>query len=130
VRILIDTHTFLWWSLSPERLPTRVTRLLKDPDNSILFSVVSSWEAAIKQGLGKLTLSKPLRNLIEDEVSRNRWQILPVLLPHTFRLEELPPLHRDPFDRLLLAQAMVEDLAIATRDPLIASYGLTEIVWE
>jgi PIN domain nuclease of toxin-antitoxin system len=130
MEILLDTHTFLWWSLQPEKLPTVVLDALKDPGNRILFSAVSSWEAQIKIGLGKLILQDPLRKIVERELVKNNWEVLPVTLHHTWRLDQLPPLHKDPFDRLLIAQALVENVVLATKDPLIRPYPDVEILWD
>jgi len=127
--LLLDTHTFLWWSLDPEKLPASVSMLLSDPANRVVLSVVSCWEAQIKAGLGKLILGEPLRKIIERELIRNRWQVLPVTLVHTWKLESLPPLHRDPFDRLLVAQALVEDLILVTRDTLVTQYPDVKTFW-
>ncbi len=130
MEILLDTHTFLWWSLQPEKLTPVVLEALRDPENRILFSAVSSWEAQIKIGLGKLILQDPLRKIVERELIQNNWEVLPVTLHHTWRLEQLPPLHKDPFDRLLIAQALAENLVIATKDPLICSYPDLKTIWD
>jgi PIN domain nuclease of toxin-antitoxin system len=130
MEILLDTHTFLWWSLQPEKLPPVVLKALQDPDNRVFFSTVSSWEAQIKIGLGKLILEESLRKIVERELVQNNWEVLPVTLHHTWKLEQLPPLHKDPFDRLLVAQALAENLVIATRDPLIRAYPDITILWD
>ncbi len=127
---LFDTHTFLWWSLEPEKLPDAVREMLADADARGVFSIVSSWEAQIKAGLGKLELSDPLRTIVERELVRNRWEVLPIHLRHTWSLADLPPLHRDPFDRLLIAQAKCESLALVTADPLIRAYPGVDTVWD
>jgi PIN domain nuclease of toxin-antitoxin system len=125
---LLDTHTFLWWALEPVKLPKTVTSELRDPANRIIFSVVSSWEAQIKLGLGKLELFEPLQSIVSRELTQNRWEILPVHLRHTWRLADLPPLHRDPFDRLLIAQALAEELVVVSRDPLFSGYPV-KVFW-
>lgn len=130
MEILLDTHTFLWWSLQPEKLTPVVLHALKDPNNRIFFSAVSSWEAQIMVGLGKLVLKDSLRKIVERELIQNSWEVLPITLHHTWRLEQLPPLHKDPFDRLLVAQALAENLIIATRDPLICAYPDLKTLWE
>lgn len=130
MEILLDTHTFLWWSIQPEKLTPVVLQALQDPDNRIFFSVVSSWEAQIKIGLGKLVLQDPLQKIVERELIQNSWEVLPITLHHTWRLEQLPPLHTDPFDRLLVAQALSENLIIATKDPLISVYPDLQILWD
>lgn len=127
---LLDTHTFLWWSLEPDKLPLPVVEMLIDARSRVVFSVVSSWEAQIKVGLGKLELTEPLQTIIEPELVRNRWEVLPIHLRHTWALADLPPLHRDPFDRLLIAQAKAESLALVTKDPWIRTYPGVETVWD
>ncbi len=129
MEILLDTHTFLWWSLQPEKLPPIVMQALQDPGNRIFFSAVSSWEAQIKIGLGKLVLHESLRKIVEREIVQNNWEIMPVTLHHTWQLEQLPPLHKDPFDRLLIAQALTENLVLATKDPLICAYPDLKTLW-
>ncbi len=120
--LLLDTHTFLWWVFEPEKLPAAVLAAMQDPQTRIVFSAVSSWEAQIKVGLGKLRLEEPLQFIVERELVQNHWEALPVHLHHTWKLRELPPLHKDPFDRLLVSQALTEDLTIATKDPLVTMY--------
>ena len=129
MNLLLDTHTFLWWSLEPDKLPSEVLDALRNSQNRVVFSSVCSWEAQIKAGLGKLILVEPLRKIVERELSRNGWEVLPVTLEHTWRLERLPPLHRDPFDRLLVAQSLTENLTLATRDPLISQYSGVRTFW-
>jgi len=127
--LLLDTHTFLWWALTPEILPEPVLTALRDSGARIVFSAVSSWEAQIKVGLARLVLSEPLQAIVERELVENRWEVLPVHLEHTWKLRDLPPLHKDPFDRLLIAQALVENLTLVTRDPLLAQYPGVATVW-
>lgn len=126
---LLDTHTFLWWSLEPDKLPATVRGILADADTRVVLSVVSSWEAQIKTGLGKLELTEPLQTIIERELVTNRWEVLPIHLRHTWALAALPPLHRDPFDRLLVAQAKTESLVLVTTDPLIRAYPGVNTIW-
>jgi PIN domain nuclease of toxin-antitoxin system len=127
--LLLDTHTFLWWAIEPEKLPAGVLAALQEPGTRIVFSAVSSWEAQIKVGLGKLVLKEPLQIIVERELIQNHWEVLPVYLQHTWKLKELPPLHKDPFDRLLVAQALAEDLTIVTKDPLVTMYSGLTILW-
>jgi PIN domain nuclease of toxin-antitoxin system len=127
VKLLLDTHTFLWWDNEPARLSPRVLALCRDPSTDLILSVVSAWEIQIKAALGKLTLTTPLPTLIATQQSTNRLQVLPVTLEHVLALDGLPPLHKDPFDRLLIAQARVEAVAIATADPLFAGYSVTRV---
>ncbi len=80
---LLDTHSFFWWSIEPEKLPTAVLELLADIDARVGFSVVSSWEAQIRTGLGKLELTEPLQTIVERELMKNRWEVLPIHLRHS-----------------------------------------------
>jgi PIN domain nuclease of toxin-antitoxin system len=127
---LLDTQTFLRWSLDPDTLPDSVRSMLADPEARIVCSVVSSWEAQIKAGFAKLELSDPIQMIIERELVRNRWEVLPIHLRHTWTLGDLPLLHRDPFDRLLIAQAQTESLALVTADPLIRAYPGVDTIWD
>jgi PIN domain nuclease of toxin-antitoxin system len=129
MRILLDTHTFLYWSIEPDRLPKNLLILLSNPSNQVLLSVVSSWEAQIKIGLGKLVLQESVKTILEREIRINHWEILPIHLAHTWTLEKLPPIHKDLFDRILIAQAIYEKLIIATKDPLILSYEEVKTIW-
>ncbi len=126
---LLDTHAFLWWALEPEKLPAILFQQLQNPQTRVVLSVVCSWEAQIKQGLGKLTLEESLQTIIEREIAVNHWEVLPVHLRHTWKLASLKPLHKDPFDRLLIAQALAEDLVLATKDPLITNYPDLKTFW-
>ncbi|NCN04930.1 MAG: type II toxin-antitoxin system VapC family toxin [Spirochaetales bacterium] len=130
MKVLLDTHTFLWWSLEPRKLPSFLLKVLQEPENQIFLSTVSSWETQIKRGLGKITLYEPLKDIIQREITLNNWEVLPVMLHHTWELDRLPPLHRDPFDRLLIAQALAENLTIATKDSFICQYPEIELIWE
>lgn len=106
MNLLLDTHVFIWLSLTPEQLSQRVTDLLMDETNLWFLSLVSVWEMQIKQQLGKLSLNLPLPELIASQQQTNGLQLLPIELNHIFTLENLPQFHRDPFDRLLIAQAI------------------------
>ncbi len=130
MNILLDTHVFLWWSLEPDKLPSKLIHKMSSPENSIFLSVASSWESQIKIGLGKLILSESLQTIIDREIQNNDWKILPIHLKHTYRLGKLPPIHRDPFDRILIAQAMSEGLTIATKDSFIQSYKKVKTLWD
>ena len=127
---LLDTHAVLGWSREPDKLPDSVRQVLADPDARVVFSVVSSWEAQIKAGLGKLVLLDPLHTIVERELAKNGWEVLPIHLRHTRSLADLPALHRDPFDRLLIAQAKTESLALVTADPLIRAYPGVDTIWD
>jgi PIN domain nuclease of toxin-antitoxin system len=121
VRLLLDTHLLLWASVRPDLLP-RATRLaLDDTENALFFSVVSVWEIAIKRGLGrsdfKLDPAVLRRGLLE-----NSYGELTITGDHAVAVSLLPPIHRDPFDRILVAQATVEAITLLTSDPIVARY--------
>lgn len=129
MRILLDTHVFLWWDSDPRKLSPRVNSLLSNPEHTIVLSVASAWEIQIKKQLGKLSLSIPLEELIASQQQINEIEILPVHLEHVLMLDNLPPHHKDPFDRIIISQAKVEDIVIVSADPVLAKYDI-EIVWE
>jgi PIN domain nuclease of toxin-antitoxin system len=124
VRLLIDTQCWLWLHLAPERFSPRARRLLQRRETEILLSIASAWEIAIKHGLGKLRLPEPLERWLPSRVQTSQTAILPIELAHILRLASLPSLHRDPFDRLIVAQALVEDLPLMTADAALPDYGV------
>jgi PIN domain nuclease of toxin-antitoxin system len=124
---LLDTHTFIWWDSDPDQLSGAARSFLLDPANIVLVSVISVWEIVIKHALGRLHLYKPLDVIVRDQQA-NGIQILPVLLDHVLVVGSLPAIHNDPFDRLLAAQAVVEDAVILSADPIVARYPI-RIVW-
>jgi PIN domain nuclease of toxin-antitoxin system len=128
MKALLDTHAFIWWTIAPVRLGSQASRLCFDSANQLVLSVASVWEMQIKAMLGKLTLHKPLRQMIADQVQQNGLEVLPVNLEHVLRLDSLASLHKDPFDRLLVVQALVEDCSIVTHDQAIAQYPVP-VIW-
>lgn len=124
MRLLLDTHIFLWWDAQPEKLSAGLLAVLREPSNSIILSVASVWEMQIKSQLGKLSLHLPLSELVAGQQKVNKVEVLPIKLDHVLALQDLPAHHKDPFDRLLAAQAMAEKLTLATCDPIFTEYGL------
>jgi PIN domain nuclease of toxin-antitoxin system len=124
---LLDTHCWLWWHIEPERLSERVTRIIEDGDTTIFFSVVSAWEIVIKYQLGKLRLPSSPYDYIPKRLEISFMDVLPVQLEHALWVEKLPRHHNDPFDRLLIAQALTEKLTIISSDQQLQSYD-AEIV--
>jgi PIN domain nuclease of toxin-antitoxin system len=122
VRLLLDTHTVLRWDDDPGRLPAEVLERCQDQENDLLLSVASVWEMQIKLQLGKLSLTLPLSELISGQQRTNALEILPVSLPHVLSVGDLPPHHKDPFDRLLVAQANVEGALLVSADPALRAY--------
>ena len=128
MRILIDTHVFIWWTSDSQKLSFTVYNLLTSPKTQVIFSVVSIWEMQIKLSLGKLQLKTALPELVEDEVKQNKIELLPLDLSHIYALSNLPNHHRDPFDRLLIAQAKSEALVIISIDEKFDGYDI-ERLW-
>jgi PIN domain nuclease of toxin-antitoxin system len=128
MRLLLDTHTFLWWDNEPAKLSPHILSLCQDPANDLILSVVSVWEIQIKSGLGKLTLTTPLPAIIAAQQQTNRMQVLSVTLDHALALDRLPAHHKDPFDRLLIAQALVEGVSIASADQAFPAYPVP-VIW-
>jgi len=126
-RALLDTHSFLWFISGSERLSRPARTLIETRENPMLVSVASLWEIAIKHGLGKLSLERPFVELIPEQLERQRIGVLEIDLTHLAELTRLPLLHRDPFDRLLVAQARAEGLPIISVDPALDPYGIQRI---
>ena len=118
MNLLLDTHVLIWWD-EGRRLAAEARRAIADAD-SVYVSAASAWEVAIKTGLGRL---RPIRT-VEQAVDESGFLELPVTFRHAERVGKLPPHHRDPFDRLLIAQAEVEELTLVTRDAVFARYGV------
>ena len=123
-RYLIDTHCWLWWNSDPDRLHAAAHRVIADGSSDILFSAVSAWEISIKHGLGKLKLPNVPERYLPMRLASNRMQVLPVFLHHALAVGGLPQHHRDPFDRLLIAQAREEDLIVITADGIFQRYDV------
>ena len=129
MKALLDTHAFLWWTASRGARVSGIAReLIEDADNEIMLSVASVWEIAIKVGSGRLELPGPIDDYVPDRLKRHGFSVLSLDVPHALHAARLPPIHRDPFDRLLVAQAQVEGIPIVTSDPAIAQYDI-ETIW-
>lgn len=126
--LLLDTHAFLWWVEGAPALGRRARAAVSNPDNEVFFSVASCWELAIKLSLGKLRLTQSLERFIPEQLTRNGFALLGMEFRHVARVADLPFHHRDPFDRVLVAQALVDELAIVSADGIFRKYGVT-VVW-
>ena len=126
--MLLDTHAFLWWVGDDLRLSERAREVFSNGDNDLVFSAASGWEIAIKARLGRLRVPGDLNTYLSKQLTKNYMSVLPVHLSHALRVHALPDHHRDPFDRLLVAQAIVEELPLLRADPWIARYPV-EVVW-
>lgn len=124
MRYLVDTHCWLWLQASPERLAPEVVSELEDPDNELLLSAASSWEIAIKHALGKLALPEPPARYVPRRMTASGSRGLAIEHAHSLRVAELPMHHRDPFDRLLVAQAQLEKLTLLTVDRQFEKYDV------
>lgn len=127
--LLLDTHAFIWWADSPERLPVGVLTRLSDPGESLLLSIASLWEMQIKIALGKLAMRRPLRGVVEEQQSENGIILLDIAPRHLWALDALPSAHGDPFDRLLIAQARSDDLTLVSRDAQFDAYPVRRL-WQ
>lgn len=128
MRLLVDTHCWLWYLLSPEKLNSASRAVLDNGSHSIYFSTASAWEIVIKAALGKLELPLPPSQYIPDRLARLGHQSLPILQEHVLHLESLPAHHKDPFDRILVAQAQMEELQLVTADQSLKLYDLP-LLW-
>ncbi|MCK5717366.1 MAG: type II toxin-antitoxin system VapC family toxin [Thiomargarita sp.] len=128
MRFLLDTHTFIWWYNEPDKLSLQVRALLQNSENIILLSVVTPWEMQIKLQTGKLKLDIPLDKMLENQLQANNIDLLPVTLPHVLALQNLPYHHKDPFDRLLIAQSNVEKAILLSKDAIFSKYNI-KLLW-
>ena len=127
MKVLLDTHTFLWLISGDDRLSETAQKTFLDPGNILFFSAASLWEICIKVSLGKLSLKSGWLKTIQDEMKVNAIQWLSIEMLHCVELTNLPFHHRDPFDRMLVAQAMVDDLQLLSRDNRLSSYAIKRI---
>lgn len=128
MKLLPDTHTFIWWDGEPAKLSPQALALCQDRQKVLLLSVVSVGQMQVKLQLGKLRLTLSLKEIIETQQQTNNIEILPVTLAHVLALENLPTHHKDPFDRLLVAQAIVEKAVLISSDQNVAKYPVN-VVW-
>jgi len=128
VNILLDTCTLIWLTQEPERLSEKSKTIIENPDNELLVSHVSVWEMLLKTQAGKLSFPVPLRKWLSDQQNTWDFRYLNISLEHLLRVEEIERHHSDPFDRLLVTQAIVENIGIVTPDPWIAKYPV-QVLW-
>jgi PIN domain nuclease of toxin-antitoxin system len=122
MKLLLDTHTMLWFFWDDPQLSAHAKQLIVDPNNQKLVSIASIWEIAIKTAVGKIHLGEPARIFLPREITRNNFDLLPISFEHATAVESLPMHHRDPFDRLLIAQAMIEKIDLVTIDLAFDAY--------
>lgn len=121
MNLLLDTHVLLWALAEPRRLPSAASAAIRHPDNRVFFSAASTWEIAIKVSLGKLVADV---RAVARAASDADFDELPISVAHSLLVRDLPPHHRDPFDRILVAQAMEEGLTLVSRDPVLRAYDV------
>jgi PIN domain nuclease of toxin-antitoxin system len=127
MRAILDTHVFLWWNTDDPKLSTSIREIIADGRNTLYLSAASAWEIAIKAERGRLTLPAPPQEYVTDRLALHSIQALPITLRHALQVYALPVHHRDPFDRLLVAQGQIEDLPILTADRTFARYDIRTI---
>ena len=125
--LLLDTQAMLWFFWDDPLLSSTAKSVIENPDNRKFVSIASCWEAAIKAGLKKLELGGPCAAFLNKEISRNNFELLPITFDHATMVETLAGHHRDPFDRLLVAQAMLESLPIVSSDSVFDEYGIKRL---
>ncbi len=128
MKLLLDTHAFLWLNQAPEKLSPTIRDLCEQGNDAFYLSLVSAWEMQIKQQLGKLRIKPIERDLIETNLNDNNISLLPITLGHIQQLNRLPLHHRDPFDRLLIAQAQLEEMRLVSADTAFADYDV-RLIW-
>ena len=124
MKLLLDTHVFLWWIGDSDKLSQSARDALTDSTNDLFFSTASAWEMAIKLRTGKLSLSEDLDRFLPTQLQRNAIQVIPIGLSHAMHVRRLPLHHRGPFDRMLVAQATLEEMTLLTADPWIRRYDV------
>ncbi|MBA3870362.1 MAG: type II toxin-antitoxin system VapC family toxin [Anaerolineae bacterium] len=130
MRVLLDTHTFIWWDADkkPGRLSPKAFDVLSDSSNSLVVSLATIWEIQIKVQLGKLKLPSPLTDILNQQQQANGIELFPVNVMHILALDTLPHHHRDPFDRILVAQAKVENIPLVSKDSVFTQYSIP-VLW-
>ncbi|MEH2348760.1 MAG: type II toxin-antitoxin system VapC family toxin [Nostoc sp.] len=128
MRLLLDTHTFIWYVTDNSRLSNQVVALINDENNEILLSIASLWEIAIKQNLGKLSFNQSFEIFITQQLNLNDFSLLDIKITHITVVATLPLHHRDPFDRILIAQSIVENIPLLSADKIFDAYP-SERLW-
>lgn len=126
MKLLIDTHALIWFAEADSRLSANAKKAIELPENSKAISMATLWEMAIKMGLGKLHLSRPL-SVIIPEIEANGFDLLPIKTEHVLQIEVLPYFHRDPFDRMLIGQGLAEDMVLVSNEDVFDQYGVNRL---
>ncbi len=129
MKLLLDTHCWLWWFAQPEKLSEEAIAHIADETNELWFSVASVWEMGIKVAIGKLPLPEPIDGYISSRMIQLDVRYLQITAPHALRVAELPLHHRDPFDRMLIAQAQIEEMTLVSADSMFKQYSDISLLW-
>ncbi len=127
MNLLLDTHIFIWWEIEMYKLSAKRLQMLEDESNTLFLSLASLWEIQLKIMLGKFKFPKPLPEIIREQQNINDLRILPMTIEHIYELENLPFHHKDPFDRMLVAQALAEDIPLISSDRQLDAYGVRRV---
>lgn len=127
MKLLLDTHALLWFATNDAQLSRTADSVISDSQNEVFVSPASYWELAIKVSIGKYPLSVPFETFITNAIDGNQFQILPIELKHVAEIGSLPHYHRDPFDRLIIAQAIVEQMTVVSSDKEFRAYPITRL---
>ena len=127
MRFLLDTHAFIWWIIDDSRLSTVARDAIGNPENRLYLSAASTWEIILKAEAGKISLPDKASEFIEKQLQENSVEPLPIKIPHTLAMTTLPAIHKDPFDRMLIAQSRYEEMTIITDDSLISEYEVNTL---
>lgn len=128
MNVLLDTHAFLWFTGADKRLSATARSTIEDPENSCLLSMASAWELSIKASQGKITFDEPFESFLPEQLRLNGFDFFNITWQHVAQVHSLPFHHRDPFDRLIVSQALVDELPVITRDGSFTAYGV-ETIW-
>lgn len=127
MKLLLDTHAFIWFFRGDLKLSARARALIENADNQIMLSKASAWEMAIKQSIGKLSFGLPFKAVLVERLKQNQVEMLDISLDHIEVVASLPLHHRDPFDRLIIAQGIVENIPIVSADSVFDTYPVTRV---
>ncbi len=128
MKLLLDTHAFLWWIADDDRLSQPAEEAIGDGGNIVYLSAVSVWEIVVKAGLGRLQVPQPVDRFLVDQLQRNAFEPLSLHIRHALAVNDLPQVHRHPYDRMLIAQARADDLTLVSRDRVMHDYPVG-VLW-
>ena len=128
MNLLLDTHSFLWFVTNDKRLSSKAKSLIKDRENQVYFSAASAWEISIKVGLGRLSIGDDLQDFLLQQLTENGFVPLSIDISHSANTINLPDIHKDPFDRLLISQSIIEEMPLISKDKNIRKYDV-DVLW-